>query len=616
MKKWQYCRMTRHVKKEMVSLPTRLRNALQVHRPTGEAERETERERETETRLNYGKWSNIDLEPTPPSQRNWSPWYYFAFQFSIAFSPTTYNIGSTLFSIGLSWWLIIIAAFTGTLLCCIILYTNARGPLFYHIGFPVYARISAGIYGSLFFIFIRAVVAVFYMATQTYYASRLMHVALRCLFGQSWTNLPNHLPAAAGISTQQMLAFFLTWLLQFPFAWLHPRNAGPLFVVKSCLSPTAYIATMIWALVKFQGVNLHLGSTTGTAGSSRSSTGGAAALGWSFMKAINTVVSGVVPPMVNIADLARYGQRPSDVIPLTIGLFLSKPAVIILGLFTTAAGAKHFGVANWNLWDFYSLVLDEFWSPSARTLIFLGSIIQCFATIVTNISSNAIPVGCDLSGLFPQYFTITRGMILCHLLCWPVVPWLLVNSAQNFLTFLGSYLCFITPVVAIMLVDYWLARNGNVHLPSVYRAEQGSPYYYTAGVNFRAAIAWAVGVGLVISGIAGAITPGSISATVVNMYNCGFLLSFAAAALTYYVLCHFWPVQIYPLGARYEAESTRREHMVHTEGFLVDDVPLPGYIKDKMLLVGEEVADAAAAADDSSSPLQEGDANGHLKEKF
>ncbi|EMF14673.1 allantoin permease [Sphaerulina musiva SO2202] len=564
----------------MIPLQTRLRNAIQVHRPTEQAELEG-------SGLNYGKWSNIDLEPTPPSQRNWSPWYYFAFQFSIAFSPTTYNIGSTLFSIGLTWWHIILAAFVGTLLCCIILYTNARGPLFYHIGFPVYARISAGIYGSLFFV-------------------RLMDVALRCVFGHQWTDIPNHLPPSAGISTSQMVAFFLTWLLQFPFAWLHPSKAGPLFVVKSVLSPTAYIATMIWALVKFGGVNLNLGK-------GKTTTGGAA-LGWSFMKAINTVVSGVVPPMVNIADLARYGQRPSDVIPLTIGLFLSKPGVIILGLFTTAAGAKHFGVANWNLWDFYSLVLDEFWSPSARTLIFLASLIQSFSTIVTNISSNAIPVGCDLSGLFPQYFTITRGMILCHLLCWPIVPWLLVNSAQNFLTFLGSYLCFITPVVAIMLVDYFFARKGNVHIPSVYRAEKGCPYYYTYGVNFRAYAAWMVGVGLVISGIRGAIEPGSISDVVVNIYNCGFVLSFTAAGVTYYVLCRIWPVQILPRGGEEEEEeeekSLRREYMVHTEGFLVDDVPLPGYIKDKMVLVGEEVV--AAAAD--SSPVQEVD--GHLKEKF
>jgi NCS1 family nucleobase:cation symporter-1 len=173
-------------------------------------------------------------------------------------------------------------------------------------------------------------VAIFYMGTQTYYASRMMDVSLRCIFGHQWTDIPNQLPESAKMTTRQMIAFFLTWLFQFPFAWLHPSKAGPLFVVKSVLSPIAYIATMIWALVKFQGVNLNLAKINVSGGQ----------LGWSFMRAVNTVVSGVVPPMVNIADLARYGNRPRDVWPLTAGLFVSKPLVILIGLFTTAAGAK------------------------------------------------------------------------------------------------------------------------------------------------------------------------------------------------------------------------------------------------------------------------------------
>ncbi|KAK4504064.1 hypothetical protein PRZ48_004979 [Zasmidium cellare] len=541
--------------------------------------KETQDEREDGK--TYGRWSNVDLEPTPPEQRKWNAWYFFAFQFSIAFSPTTYNIGSTLYSIGLTWWTIVIAAFVGTFLCCLVLIFNSRGPVLYHIGFPVYARISAGIYGSLFFIFIRAVVAIFYMGTQTYYASRLLDVSLRCIFGHNWTDIPNGLPESAGITTSQMVAFFLTWTFQFPFAWLHPSKSGPLYVVKSVLSPIAYIATMIWALVKFGGVDLSLGKHTITGG----------ALGWGFMRAINTVVSGVVPPMVNIADLARYGNRPvRDIAPLTVGLFISKPAVILLGLFTTAAGLKHFGVANWNLWDFYGLVLDEFWGPGARTLVFLGSFIQAFATIVTNVSSNAIPVGCDLSGLFPKYFTIVRGMIMCHLLVWAVVPWLLVNSAQNFLTFLGSYLCFITPIVAVMMVDYWLARKGNVHVPSLYRPEPGSPYYYTKGFNPRAYAAWVIGVVLVISGISGAINPGSISQTAVNIYNCGFVLSLSAAAISYYIICKIWPVQVYPAG-RHEHESKDWETMVPTEGFFTDDDPQPEYIRNRMLYGEEPMAE-------------------------
>ncbi|CAK1356728.1 Allantoin permease [Cercospora beticola] len=560
----------------MSSFTDKFRSIVQVKRTHDNAENA---EQDTATAKAYGKWSNIDLIPTPPHQRCWSPWYYFAFQFSIAFSPTTYNIGSTLFSIGLTWWLIIIASFVGTFLCCIILYLNARGPVLYHIGFPVYARISAGIYGSLFFIFIRAVVAIFYMGTQTYYASRLMDVALRCVFGYKWTQIPNHLPVSAGITTSQMIAFFLTWLLQFPFAFLHPSASGPLFVIKSFLSPTAYIATMIWSLIEFRGVDLHFSSNPATG----------SALAWSFLRAINTVVSGVVPPMVNIADLARYGNHPTrDILPLTIGLFISKPFVILLGLFTTASGAKNFGIANWNLWDYYSLILSSYsWTPTSRSLIFLASIIQSFATIVTNISANAIPVGSDLAGLFPGYFDIRRGMILCHLLIWAVVPWLLVDSAQNFLTFLGSYLCFISPVVAIMIVDYWIARKGNVHVPSLYRPEEGSPYYYTKGFNIRAYIAWAIGVGLVISGISGAISPGSISLTAVRIYNCGFVLSFAAAGVVYWAFCWIWPVEIVPVGRRRGEERMEREEMVLTEGFLLDDEVLPGYVREKVVF-GEE----------------------------
>lgn len=83
----------------------------------------------------YGRWSNVDLEPTPPAQRKWSPWYFFAFQFSIAFSPTTYNIGSALYAIGLNWWTIIIASFVGTGLCCLVLFFNSRGPVLYHVGY-------------------------------------------------------------------------------------------------------------------------------------------------------------------------------------------------------------------------------------------------------------------------------------------------------------------------------------------------------------------------------------------------------------------------------------------------------------------------------------------------
>jgi NCS1 family nucleobase:cation symporter-1 len=231
------------------------------------------------------------------------------------------------------------------------------------------------------------------------------------------------------------------------------------------------------------------------------------------------VISGTLPPLINIPDLARYAKRPSSVHPMVIGLFVSKPLCIILGIVTTAAGNQLFDKPFWNQWDFYNAILDHHWNAGSRTAVFFLALTQCYATMCTNITSNSIPVGCDLTGLFPRYFTIRRGQILVSILAFACVPWKLVYSAASFLTFLGSYVCMITPIAACEIIDYWVLRKGNIHVHSLYKASSVSPYYYWHGVNLRAYAAWVSGVVIAISGIAGLLNPGSVPQTAVNLYN-------------------------------------------------------------------------------------------------
>ncbi|KAL2810803.1 permease for cytosine/purines, uracil, thiamine, allantoin-domain-containing protein [Aspergillus granulosus] len=520
----------------------------------------------------FGKWSNKDLDPSPPEQRSWTSWSFFAFQFSIAFSPTTYNVGASLYAIGLNWWTILIASIVVSAMVAALLLLNSRGAAWYHIGYPTFIRASSGIYGSLVFVFIRGVVAILYMAIQTLYASKFIAVMLRCVFGHRWTDIPNYLPESAAITSGDLLAFGILWLLEFPFAFVHPSKMDVVFRVKSVLAPVGLFATMIWALVSSHGADFSGLSTAEAATGS--------ALGWSFMKAINTIVSNMIPPLVNIPDLARYARRPSDTIPMSVGLMLSKPVVVALGMVITAAGYKQFGEAYWNLWDFYSSILDNYWGPGARTLVFFAAAIQAFATFVTNLTSNSIPVGCDLAGLFPRYFTIVRGQVVCFLLAWVCVPWKLTYSATSFLTFLGSYLCFICPIVACMVVDYYLIRHGNIHTPSLYTPTPGTPYYYTAGFNIRAFGSWAAAIALVIPGVSGALNPGSIGIAAVRIYDLGFLISTSVTGVLYYLSCQLWPVMVYPDGK--EDVGVGYEAMKETEGFFEDDPIIPEYLTGRL----------------------------------
>ncbi|KAK8057541.1 sorting nexin-41 [Apiospora saccharicola] len=87
----------------------------------------------------------------------------------------------------------------------------------------------------------------------------------------------------------------------------------------------------------------------------------------------------------------------------------------------------------------------------------------------------------------------------------------MISSASTFLTFLGSYTVFLMPVCGVMVVDYWLLRRGNLHVPSLCTEEAGPPYAYSHGWNPRAVAAWVAGVAFTVHGIAGSLDPAAVN---------------------------------------------------------------------------------------------------------
>jgi hypothetical protein len=67
---------------------------------------------------------------------------------------------------------------------------------------------------------------------QTYFGSQLLSIMLRCIFGSSWWDMDNHLPSSAGISSRDLLAFFLFWMIELPLQAVHPTKIKHLFTVR------------------------------------------------------------------------------------------------------------------------------------------------------------------------------------------------------------------------------------------------------------------------------------------------------------------------------------------------------------------------------------------------
>ncbi len=186
----------------------------------------------------------------------------------------------------------------------------------YHIGYPVLARSVFGMYGHLFFVWVRAIVAIIWYGVQTYFGSQLFSVILRCIFGNSWWHMANHLPASAGITSRDLLAFFLFWMIEMPFLAVHPSKIKFLFAVsfhilvspcyekflaythspqaESIICPIACIGVFAWCIHYGGGIQIDSVSATVPATGS--------ALGWAMLNGINSCLGVTSALLVNVSS--------------------------------------------------------------------------------------------------------------------------------------------------------------------------------------------------------------------------------------------------------------------------------------------------------------------------
>jgi len=515
------------------------------------------------TAIGDSKWSNKDLQPTSVEDRTWTwynlPLYWFSNQFSLV----GWNTGSALVTVGLTWQQSFVSACIGSFLAALVVVLMARPGVKYHIGYPVLVRSVMGMYGSYFFIFIRAVVCIIWFGIQTFYAGNILSVMLRCIFGSSWENLNNTLPTGANVTSKQLLTFFMAWLMEFPFMWVHPKNIHYIFTVKGFVMPVAAFAVFGWCMANGGGLgSMDLASKEGQFSAS------VTPLGWSIMAGINTIFGSLSPMLVNQPDLSRYCKKPRDAGAIQgVSVFVASIIVFFLGMASTTSIQAVWGEAYWNVWDLFDAILDHHFGAGARAGIFFAALAFYLGVFATNFGANSIPFGSDMTGLFPKWLTIRRGQVLCAVLGVVVQPWQLMANATAFLSFLGSYSIFMAPLCAVIIIDYFIARKGNIHIPSCYVGNRSGLYWFWSGVNWLGVLAWLIGTTMGIPGLIGQYQPQIISNAAKYMYMMGWLLTFFTSAVVYYVATILVKPRIFPSG--FESVPFKREWLANEgrEGF-------------------------------------------------
>ncbi|KAK0619957.1 permease for cytosine/purines, uracil, thiamine, allantoin-domain-containing protein [Immersiella caudata] len=479
--------------------------------------------------------TNHDLKPVEPERRQWGPWNFVAFWIADSFNINTWMISSSMIVGGLSWWQSWLCVWIGYTISGFFICLTGRIGATYHIGFPVVARSSFGIWGSLWPVFNRAAMACVWYGVQAYIGGHCVYLMIRSIW-LSWHRdliRPDDFSKESGTSTADFVSFFIFWLCSLPAIWFPVHKIRHLFTVKSYFVPCAGIAFLIWAVVRAGGIGPIVRQPARIEGSE---------LAWEFVKGVMSSIANFATLIVNDPDFARFAGKPRDALwsqffTIPIGFAVTS----FIGIIVSSSSAVIYGGDP--IWDPLHL-LEKFIDDGGsgqRFGVFMISAAFALAQLGTNIAANSVSAGTDMTALLPRFIDIRRGGYICAAVGLAMCPWTLLTSSNKFTTYLSAYSVFLSSIAGVMISDYYFVRRGYLEVKELYDARPSGPYYFRFGIHWRGYVSYIAGIIINVVGFAGAIgTPVPIGATYI--FNVNFFAGFGVSSGLYWLLCKYFPI--------------------------------------------------------------------------
>ncbi len=411
--------------------------------------------------------ANEDLVPT--TERNWHTWDVLCMWMSDVHSVGGYAFAAGLFFLGLTGWQVLVALIVGILI--VNYFMNRMGMPGHRTGvpYPVFARVSFGVFGANIAALIRAVIGIAWYGIQTWLASVAVVVLLIAIFPglKPWAE-----GSILGLSPLGWFAFAAMWVLQFAVFW---RGIEVIRKFIDFCGPAVYVVMLVlaiwivsqsgWHSLTLQLKDLHL-TTGGTV--------------YTMLMAMALVVSYFSTLLLNFGDFARFTSAPEIIRRGNFwGLPVNFTAFSIVTVIVTAGTVSVFGQAITDPVQIVARIPNTF-------IVILGAITFVVATIGINIVANFVSPAYDLANVLPKYLDFRRGGLVAAVIAFFVMPWHLYNSPVAIDYFLGALGAVLGPLYGIIMADYYYTKREQVVVDDLFRVGAGGTYWYQNGVNMTA----------------------------------------------------------------------------------------------------------------------------------
>ncbi|CAD6582606.1 MAG: hypothetical protein CYPHOPRED_002076 [Cyphobasidiales sp. Tagirdzhanova-0007] len=498
--------------------------------------------REAEDFAKEGVYANRDTLPLPPARRTYGPWSFVGlWVLTGSFNIGGYTTGSALLSLGLNVWEAMLVVIIGYSLCAAVCLGTGMPGAEWHIGFPILQRSSWGMRGSYFPLVIRIMQSVVWCSVQVYWGGEVCKTLIGAIW-PSFYNVDKSL-ASGTMQASDFIGFIIFTIICIPVIWVPPEKYHNFFVIASVSIFICVWAMFGWAIHAAHGIGVF---ASDAAGAEEVKPAKGAALGWAFVYGVSTMLGGIAVHLFNQSDYTRFARKPGDQI-LSQAIMVPIGAILnaLIGIIVTSCAAQLYPEEGllWQPYDLLTAIQKHSGnSGRARAAVAFASIAFILAQIGLAVVQNALSGGIDLAGLFPRWFTLRRGGYLTLALSFVVQPWQALNGASIFLSVIGSFSTFLSPMIAILIADYFVVRRRKLSLTQLFTNNEKSIYWFYHGVNPRTVVCFIVGTAPFMPGLVANINHKNLGGWT-HLYYIGFPLGFAITFTLYVASIRIWPIE-------------------------------------------------------------------------
>ena len=472
--------------------------------------------------------SNWDLVAVNPNYKNWNWKDLFCFWGVNVQSIIAFSLIASLYTI---YSLNAFVVFFGTILGSLLVYflSNLIGNPSQKFGLPfaVLLRSSLGFRGAKFFGLLRSMVGIFMFGIQTYFLSKIVGYLIRILIFSIDSSLLDRdifLVFLLGLSFIDWISFIIVIIFQ-TLMFSVGINFNKRLINFSAI--TVYLGMILFFfVVLLSDVKLTTQAFSDILNFNN------------FLDTDNIIplltVTGTIFAyfsiiIVSFGDFSRYVKNENELKKGNFSLILN---LIIFSFFAVFIVVGSDVFLNQRFLDIDRIftnptdIIGKF-DNTQITIIVLCFII--FASASTNLVANYIPSQYSLINLIPSKLTLNSSSYLISFFGFLIgIFWLTVLSQIGILSFIDTFGAFFGPIFGVMIIDYYLIKQGNLSNKDIYSVQPGSIYYFSKGWHLKAV--YSILIGFIFS-----------ASTIWNS-NLMFLQSYAwiigaiVASLVYYLL--------------------------------------------------------------------------------